>query len=353
MIFKVLIWIRKNLFSSFSNSIVTILILWFLYRIIPGLVDWFFLSADFSGTTKQDCRLEGACWVFIKQRLLQLTYGFYPYDQLWRVNLSALIVGVSIFASLTGKLGSKVVWLILTSTIVPLFVWFFLKGSIFGLQLVETSQWGGLLVTLVLSFVGILFSLPIGMVLALARRSKLPVLRVLSTLFIECWRGVPLITVLFMSSVLFPIFLPPQWQIDKLLRALLGVLFFASVYMAEVIRGGLQALPKGQYEAADSLGLSAFQKNRFIILPQALRHVIPAIVNIFISLLKDTSLVSIIGMYDLLGIIQAANSDPKWLGFATEGYVFVGLVFWLMCFSISRYSIRLEKTTATTDRKTT
>lgn len=226
-----------------------------------------------------------------------------------------------------------------------------LKGSAGGwLPLVETSQWGGLLVTLVIAFVGIAFSLPLGMILAIARRSNRPIFRMLSIIFIESWRGVPLITVLFMSSVMLPLFLPSGWDIDKLLRALLGVLFFASAYMAEVVRGGLQAIPKGQEEAADALGLSWFQKQRFIVLPQAIKHVIPGIVNNFIGLFKDTTLVSIIGMYDLLGIVQSANSDPEWSGFATEGYVFTGLVFWIFCFLMSRYSLRLETALKTDTR---
>ncbi|MCY4381164.1 MAG: amino acid ABC transporter permease [Proteobacteria bacterium] len=336
-------WLKTNLFSSYANSFVSLVLILLVIWTLPPLLNWLLFSADFAGNTKEACDSGGACWVFIKVRLSQFIYGFYPTSELWRVNLSLIIVALGIFGSLSGKMGPKSWWLIITSTGIPLFVWLFLTGSLFGLTLVETSSWGGLLVTLVISFVGIAFSLPLGIILALARRSSMPVLKVLSTIFIESWRGVPLITVLFMSSVMFPIFLPEGWQIDKLLRALLGVLFFASAYMAEVIRGGLQAIPKGQYEASDALAMSYWQKQRFIILPQALKHVIPGIVNNFIALFKDTTLVSIIGMYDLLGIAKSAQSDPEWLGYTTEGYVFAGFVFWIFCFLMSRYSLSLEK----------
>lgn len=340
---KVLKGIHQKLFATAVDSVISVIILALLLYVGPKLLDWFVLSADFLGSTKADCDSGGACWVFIKVRILQFIYGFYPYDQLWRVNLSFILVGVGLFGSLTGRLGSQALWFVATTTVIPLFVWLFLVGSVFGLQVVETSEWGGLLVTLVIAFVGIAFSLPMGMILALARRSKQPIFRMLSVIFIESWRGVPLITVLFMSSVMLPIFLPDSWSIDKLLRALCGVLFFSSAYMAEVVRGGLQAIPKGQSEAADALGLTWFQKQRFVVLPQAIKHVIPGIVNNFIGLFKDTTLVSIIGMFDLLGIVKAANQDPEWLGLQTEGYVFAGFVFWLFCFLMSRYSLRLEK----------
>lgn len=336
-------WMQKNLFSSVTDGIITCVITVALIMYVPPLLDWMLFSADFIGSTREACNSGGACWVFVLERFTQFIYGYYPKEELWRVNLGVFVMGVAIFASLTGYLGSRTIWLVLTSVVLPVVVWFLFLGGFWGLEEVATSQWGGLLVTLVVSFVGITFSLPLGMALALARRGSLPVLRVLATVFIEGWRGVPLITVLFMSSVMLPLFLPEGWQIDKLLRALLGVLFFASAYMAEVIRGGLQALPQGQYEASNALGLSYFQKQRLIILPQALQMVIPGIANIFIALLKDTTLVSIIGMFDLLGIVKAANADPYWLGFATEGYVFAALIFWLMCFVMSRYSLRIER----------
>lgn len=335
--------IQQRLFGSPLDVVISLTMISLLLVVMPKLLDWLIFSADFAGTTKADCDSGGACWVFIKSRILQFIYGFYPVDQLWRVNLSMVVMGLGIFGAMSGRLGGQRIWFVVTVTVIPVAVWLLLKGPAFGLPVVETSEWGGLLVTLVIAFVGIAFSLPIGMVLALARRSKQPIFRMLAVIFIESWRGVPLITVLFMSSVMLPLFLPDGWHLDKLLRALLGVLFFASAYMAEVVRGGLQAIPKGQEEAADALGLSWMQKQRFIVLPQAIKHVIPGIVNNFIGLFKDTTLVSIIGMYDLLGIVQAANSDSQWLGFATEGYVFAGFMFWIFCFLMSRYSLRLEQ----------
>lgn len=227
----------------------------------------------------------------------------------------------------------------------PVVAFFLLVGGWFGLPYVETPLWGGLLVTLVLSFVGIAVSLPLGIVPALGRRSKLPVIKTLSIIFIEMVRGVPLVTVLFMASVMLPLFLPPGVTFDKLLRALIGVALFASAYMAEVVRGGLQAIPRGQYEGADALGLSYWQKTGLVVLPQALKLVIPGIVNTFIGLFKDTSLVYIIGMFDLLGIVRQNFSDANWASPQTPatGLIFAGFVFWIFCFAMSRYSIFMER----------
>ncbi len=227
----------------------------------------------------------------------------------------------------------------------PVLAAILLPGGWFGLTYVETPLWGGLMVTLVLSFVGIAVSLPLGILLALGRRSNMPVIKMLCTVFIEVIRGVPLITVLFMASVMLPLFLPQGVTFDKFLRALIGVSLFASAYMAEVVRGGLQAIPKGQYEGADSLGLSFWQKMGFIVLPQALKLVIPGIVNTFIGLFKDTSLVSIIGMFDLLGIVRLNFSDTNWATAVTPltGLIFAGFVFWLFCFGMSRYSGFMER----------
>ncbi len=208
---------------------------------------------------------------------------------------------------------------------------------------VETPLWGGLFLTLVIALVGIVASFPLGIVLALGRRSKMPIVRAICIAFIEFWRGVPLITVLFMSSVMFPLFMPEGMTFDKLLRALIGVMIFSAAYMAEVVRGGLQAIPRGQYEAAQALGLSFWKMMALIIMPQALKLVIPGIVNTFIGLFKDTTLVLIIGLFDFLGMAQLVGTNPKWLGFAVEGYVFVAFVFWMFCFSMSRYSQYLEK----------
>ena len=212
-----------------------------------------------------------------------------------------------------------------------------------GLETVETRLWGGLFLTLVIAGVGIVLSLPIGVMLALGRRSKLPVVSLLSTIFIEIWRGVPLITVLFMASNMFPLFMPEGVNFDKLIRALIGVMFFSAAYLAEVVRGGLQAMPKGQYEAAQATGLSYWRMMGLVILPQSLKMVIPAIIGSFIAIFKDTTLVLVIGLFDFLGIIQFVGTNPEWLGFSHEGYVFAAVIFWIFCFSMSRYSQRLEK----------
>jgi general L-amino acid transport system permease protein len=225
----------------------------------------------------------------------------------------------------------------------PIIAYFLLHGGLFGLTSVATSQWGGLMLTLVIATVGIAGALPLGIVLALGRRSNMPAIRVVCVTFIEFWRGVPLITVLFMSSVMLPLFLPEGMSFDKLLRALIGVILFQSAYVAEVVRGGLQAIPKGQYEAAAAMGLGYWRSMGLVILPQALKLVIPGIVNTFIALFKDTSLVIIIGLFDLLNSVKQAAADPKWLGMATEGYVFAALVFWIFCFGMSRYSMHLER----------
>ena len=225
----------------------------------------------------------------------------------------------------------------------PVIAFTLLSGGRFGLEHVETSLWGGLMLTLLLSAVGIVAALPIGIVLALGRRSSMPIVRALSIAFIELWRGVPLITVLFMASVMLPLFLPEGTHFDKLLRALIGIVMFQSAYIAEVVRGGLQAIPRGQYEAAEAMGFSYWQSMGLVILPQALKLVIPGIVNTFIALFKDTTLVLIIGLFDLLAIVQAGFQDPNWLGYAIEGYVFAGLVFWIFCFGMSRYSQALER----------
>ena len=335
-------WLKKNLFPSFASGMTSVALILMLAWLFVYSLDWGLLSADFLGSQASDCSRDGACWVFIKESVFQILYGYYPEGESWRVYLSFAFIAVSVFGLLSNKLGSIKVWLTITCFVMPLFVWTFLKGDLWGLEPVETSQWGGLLVTIIVSFVGICFSLPFGVLLALGRRSDLRAIKYTCIAFIEFWRGVPLITVLFMSSVMIPIFLPESLQLDKLLRALLGVFLFSAAYMAEVVRGGLQAIPKGQYEAADSLGLNYFTKMRLIIVPQALKLVIPGIVNNFIGLFKDTSLVAIIGMFDLLGIIQAANSDPDWLGFAVEGYFVAAFIFWAFCFAMSRYSQRLE-----------
>ena len=336
-------WLRSNLFSNWFNTLLTLLAIYLVWLIVPPLLQWAVFQADWTGTTRADCTSEGACWVFIKQRFDQFMYGFYPEELRWRVDLTVWLVVIGAAPLFVPMMPRKALYGLVFLVAYPLLAFWLLHGGFLGLSEVETSQWGGLMLTLVIAAVGIAGALPLGILLALGRRSKMPAIRVICVTFIEFWRGVPLITVLFMSSVMLPLFLPEGLSFDKLLRALIGVILFQSAYIAEVVRGGLQAIPKGQYEAAAAMGLGYWRMMGLVILPQALKLVIPGIVNTFIALFKDTSLVIIIGLFDLLNSIKQATTDPAWLGMATEGYVFAALVFWIFCFGMSRYSMRLER----------
>ena len=337
--------LRRNLFSGPVDTVITLACLGLLASLLPSLVNWMVFQADFTGSDREACQGSGACWVFVRTHLPGFIYGsFYPAGERWRLDLVFALLALAGFLLRTGPLpGKRVLRLLVWGSGPVLILWLFRGG--YGLTIVETRHWGGLALTLLISAVGIGFSLPLGVLLALGRRSPMPVIRVWCTLFIELWRAVPLITVLFMASVMLPLFLPsgvdPD-RFDKLLRALIGVTLFSSAYMAEVVRGGLQALDPGQVEAARALGLSRMRTLLHVVLPQALTKVIPGIVNNFIGLFKDTTLVMIIGMFDLLGTVQAALTDSSWLGFATEGYVFAALLFWAVCFAMSVYSRRLE-----------
>lgn len=336
-------WIRTNLFGSATDTLLTLFCLYLLYLILPSTLNWMIFKASWAGDTRDSCQAGGACWVFVKIRIHQFIYGFYPQSELWRPNLAfAILVGVGALLFVPGV--PKKPWIGgFLLVVYPVIAYFLLIGGSFGLKLVETTLWGGLLLTLVIAGVGIVASLPIGVVMALGRRSTMPIVRSFATAYIEFIRGVPLITILFMASVMLPLFFHEGVNFNKLLRALIGVSLFWGAYMAEVVRGGLQAIPKGQYEAAAAMGLGYWRMMILVILPQALKHVIPGIVNTFISLFKDTTLVLIIGMFDLLGIVQAAAADPKWLGYYVEGYVFAGILFWIFCFGMSQYSQRLER----------
>lgn len=336
-------WLRANLFSNWFNTLLTLLAIYLVWLIVPPLLQWALFQADWSGTSRADCSGEGACWVFIRERFDQFMYGFYPEELRWRVDLTVWLVVIGAAPLFVPMMPRKALYGLAFLVIYPLLAFWLLHGGFFGLSEVETSQWGGLMLTLVIAAVGIAGALPLGILLALGRRSNMPAIRVICVTFIEFWRGVPLITVLFMSSVMLPLFLPEGLSFDKLLRALIGVILFQSAYIAEVVRGGLQAIPKGQYEAAAAMGLGYWRMMGLVILPQALKLVIPGIVNTFIALFKDTSLVIIIGLFDLLNSIKQATTDPAWLGMATEGYVFAALVFWIFCFGMSRYSMRLER----------
>ena len=335
-------WLRKNLFSTWYNTILTILGIYLLYSILPPLFNWIFFDANFVGSSKDECTKDGACWIFIKQNLKLIFYGLYPTEELWRINTAyvmLLIAGIYLLIPNLKYKGWVGAFLLIPFPIIC--VYLFSGGA--GLTNVDTRLWGGLFLTLVIAGVGIVLSLPIGVLLALGRRSKLPIVSLLSTIFIEIWRGVPLITVLFMASNMFPLFMPEGVNFDKLIRALIGVMFFSAAYLAEVVRGGLQAMPKGQYEASQAAGLTYWKMMALVILPQSLKMVIPAIIGSFIAIFKDTTLVLIIGLFDFLGIIQFVGTNPDWLGFSHEGYVFAAAVFWIFCFGMSRYSQNLEK----------
>jgi general L-amino acid transport system permease protein len=336
-------WIKRNLFATPFDAALTIAVILFLAWVLPPFLRWAVFDATISGETKEACTSGGACWTVIKMRFGQLIYGLYPPESRWRVNLVAVLVVLSLVPLFLPQLKQKLLYGAGVLIVLPVICDFILAGGWGGMQLVETSLWGGLFLTLLISLVGIAASLPIGVLLALGRRSDMPIIKALCVTLIEIVRGVPLITVLFMASVMLPLFFPPGWTIDKLARALIGVSIFSGAYMAEVIRGGLQAIPRGQYEAAKAMGLNYWQSMGLVILPQALRLVIPGIVNTFIGLLKDTSLVLIMGLYDLLGIARMIVASPEWLGKSIETYVAAGFGFWIFCYAMSRYSQRLEK----------
>jgi general L-amino acid transport system permease protein len=407
-------WLRDNLFSSVGNSILTIIGIGLLYIALKGLITFAFINATWIAKDGAGCAPnDGACWPFVFAKFGQFMFGTYPFDERWRPKLVYLLaIGALLPLMFTGMSEKRPVlcWLIgivaalilakfafaafapaftaFDEMVDPVFLilvcllavatslleerigkkWFaifffgifpiiafalLVGGKWTGLRFVPTELWGGMMVTLVVATIGIVAAFPLGMALALGRRSTMPIIKSASIAFIEFIRGVPLITILFMSSVMLPLFLPPGWDIDKLLRALIMVGLFSAAYLAEVIRGGLQAIPRGQFEAADALGLNYRQKVSLIILPQALKLVIPGIVNSFIGLFKDTSLVLIIGLFDLLGIVQKNMSDAKWYAPTTvmTGYLFAGFMFWLFCFGMSRYSMHVEHRLAAGDRR--
>ena len=333
-------WFHRNLFNGPINSVVTVVTIGLLAWGLWPFVQWALIQADWIGDSRQACSGEGACWVFISARFESIIYGFYPEAARWRVDIVfALMAGLLAWLAIPRVPGKR--WAAVIAVIgFPIAAYVLLLGGHFGLMYVPTREWGGLMLTLTVATIGIVGSLPIGIVLALGRRSNLPFVRAVSVVFIEFWQGACLITVLFMASVMLPLFVPTQVEFDKLLRALVGIMLFWSAYMAEVVRAGCRPFPAGRMKRARRWG---WQRMGLIVLPQALKLVIPGIVNTFIALFKDTSLVLIIGLFDLLAIIRAGLTDSDWLGFATEGYVFAALVFWVFCFSMSRYSQYIER----------
>ena len=335
--------LNKNINSNWFNATLTLLIIFVLIQNIPPLLNWLFFDADYVGVSKEDCSREGACWVFINVWLKRLVYGLYPNSEIWRINLSFLMLIALVISGFFVPPKIKKYIIIFLLFVFPFIAINLISGGNFGLVWVETMAWGGLSLTFIISIFALLFCFPIGMFLALGRRSSAPVIRYSSIGFIEFWRGVPLITVLFMASVMMPMFLPDGTYMDKLVRVIIAITLFEAAYMAEVIRGGLQALPRGQYDAGKSLGMGYWRMHLLVILPQALKLVIPGIANTFLALVKDTPLILVVGLLELVGMIDMAKSNPDWLGFATEGYIFAGVIFWIICFNMSRYSQRLER----------
>ena len=339
-------WMRDNLFNGAFNSVLTLSALLLVIYTLPSALGWLVFNANWVGGAEA-CRVnpDGACWPFVSSRWEQFLYGFYEKSERWRIDILLLILFAGIALMVWEKAPGRKYIALLMLFVYPVFSFFMMYGNeAMGLQIVETSQWGGFSLTLVIALSGIVASLPLGVVLALGRRSEMPVISLLSTIFIEFWRGIPLVAVLFMATIMFPLFLPAGVTFDQLLRAVIGVALFASAYMAEVVRGGLQAIPKGQYEGAMALGLPYWKMMRLVVLPQALKIVIPGIVNTFIGLFKDTTLVLIIALFDLLGIVQASIADPNWSikSVPYTGYAFVAIVFWICCYSMARYSRYIE-----------
>jgi len=340
-------WVRMNLLSSPLNVALTLLSIWLLWTILPPSIHWLFTGAIWTAVDRKECWAlmdtprDGACWAFIRGSFELFVYGWYPEPERWRVNLTFILFVAAIVGALRENIPGKKYWLIFAAAYPFIAAWLLLGG--FGLEPVGTNKLGGILLTLVVAVTGISFSLPLGIALALGRRSNLPALRAVCVIFIEFIRGVPLITLLFVASTMLTYFLPPGSTFDLLMRVLIMVTLFASAYIAEVVRGGLQGLSSGQYEAADALGLSYWKAHRLVILPQALKISIPGIVNTFIGSYKDSTLVLIIGMMDILGLGRARLNDPDWLGLAPELYIFIALFFFISCFAMSRYSLNLEK----------
>jgi len=336
--------LRANLFSTLPNSLATLLILFVAWRFLPPLFDWALTNAIWSAADAPLCRelqTKGACWAFIAEKYRFILLGTYPYDQHWRPVLAlALLLGLYGVSALRSMWRPRLalIWLCGVA-VIGLLMW----GGALGLDYVENERWGGLMLTLLLSTFGIAFAFPLSILLALGRRSPMPVTRYFCLAYIELIRGVPLISLLFMASVMAPLFLPTGVFIDKLLRAAIAMILFAAAYLAEVVRGGLQALPRGQEEAAQALGLSYWQRMGFVVLPQALRISIPPLMNTFIGFFKDTSLVVVIGLLDLLTTIKISLSEPAWIGFGVEAYLLASLLYFLFCYPMSRYSQRLER----------
>lgn len=336
-------WTRANLFNGWWNSLLTVAVLAFLWWAVPPMVRWLFVDAMWAPATPEQCRAAtGACWSMLHEKMRQILFGRYPYAEQWRPLIGMFVlVGVAL-VSCNRRWWRRELVLVWMAGLASYLV--LMGGGLFGLTPVRSSLWGGLPLTLLLAFVGMAVAFPLALILALGRRSELPLIRALCVAYIELIRGVPLITLLFMASFMLPLFMPVGVSINALVRAQIAIILFAAAYLAEVVRGGLQALPRGQYEAADALGLGYWQTQYKVILPQALKIAIPPIVNTFIGLFKDTSLVAIVSLTDLLLATRQALGDPEWRQFFIEAYIFISLIYWVFCYFMSKYSQYLERT---------
>ncbi len=336
-------WVRRNLFNDWKSAVTTLILLALAVKFLPQLVNWTVINAVFHANLEQcsAARGEGACWGAVAEKYRLIILGRYPYEEQWRpVFATLLLLGLLMVSCVRHfwKPWLVVLWIV----VIPVFFW--MMGGGFGLVKVPTDQWGGLPLTIMLATFGIVLAFPLSVVVALGRRSNLTAIRSVCVIYVELIRGVPLISVLFMASFMFPLFMPPGTTPDVLLRVLVGITLFAAAYLAETVRGGLQSIPKGQVEAAQSLGLSYWQTQRKIVLPQALAIVLPAIMNNFIAIFKDTSLVTIVSLYELTGSLGLAlNSDADWRPYKIEGYFFIAAIYFVFCFSMSRYSLWVEK----------
>jgi general L-amino acid transport system permease protein len=336
-------WVRANLLADWKTTLSTIIIGGFLLWYVPQILNWAFVTASWR-PNYDACRVAGvgACWGVIAEKYRIIFFGRYPYEEQWRPLIATLLLTGLLVASCIRafwKSWLPLLWLVILAAFFAL-----MYGKVMGLTQVDTDRWGGLPLTILLASLSLVMCFPIALLIALGRRSKLPAIRSFCTIYVELIRGVPLISVLFMASFMFPLFMPQGLQIDVLIRVLVGITLFAAAYMAEVIRAGLQAIPKGQVEAAATLGLSYWQTQRKIVLPQALAMVVPGIMNNFISTFKDTSLVTIVSLYELTGAMKLGlNSDANWRPFIMEGYLFIALIYFVFCFSMSRYSHWVEK----------
>jgi general L-amino acid transport system permease protein len=343
--------LRRKLFATPLDAVITLALALLLWRALVPLTEWMLLDATFSGASRADCTGDGACWVFVKARFGQFMYGLYPPAERWRVDLAGAILVVSIALLAWKALPYRRALAVAALIVLPPLGILLLAGGVFGLPYVETREWGGLMLTIFISLYAGLIAIPLGILLALGRQSRLPILRMLSIIFIEFWRGVPIVAVIFLASILLPLIMPAGVGIDRLARAVIGLGLVIAAYMAEAVRGGLQAVPEGQHEAATALGLGYWRATGLIVLPQAVRIALPAMTNEFIALVKNTTLVLIVSILDLLGIAQAALADPNWVGMNKEAYAFAGLIYWLGCFGLSRVGLALERSRAKGEKR--